>query len=254
MTGLSALTSRTRLRHGHRTKPPTLVRLDQVSLRDPLGKAVLHDFSFRIRAGERWQVAADDKRSALALLQCVADVQQPHSGTATIRGHVSWPMGKLSGLSPLLSSADNFRFFAGVYGQRGHIKAEQELLRSLCNFDEKIWIRPFKKLPQTLKQRFKLALGLVFDFDLYVFDPGAYAPLLRQGCWDDHWQAILEQRIRERAVITIAGDRLGIAERCQRCLVIRDGRLVDKGRVAQGRTSMPAAPRLRPRSRRRPTL
>lgn len=254
MAFLSALTARTRRRHSHHTKPPMLVRLDRVSLRDPLGNAVLHNLSFRIRAGERWQVAANDKRTILALLQCVAEFQQPHTGKVILRGHVSWPMGQLNGLSPLLSCADNFRFFAGVYGERGRIQMEQELLRTLCNFDEKLWIRPFKQLPQTLKKQFKLALGLVFDFDLYVFDPEAFMPLLRQGCWSDPWQAILEQRIRERAVITMAGDSLGIAERCQHCLVIRDGRLLAKGELAECSASLADIASLKAGSRRRPRL
>ena len=231
MSALNALTLRTRLRHAHHTKPPVLVSLQQVTLRDDFGHLAFQDLSFRIRAGERWQVVADDRRTAKGLLNCIAGLQQPASGAVLVGSHVSWPLGRLTGLSALLSGAENVRFIAGVYGETGNVEHELGLIRRLCAFEDKLWERPFKQLPNPFRQRFKLALSLAFDFDLYLLDPMALAPLRRQGVWSEAWQAILEQRLRERAVIAISGDRFGISDRCTHSLVFGQGQLLVKGRT-----------------------
>jgi len=231
MSGLNTLTPRTRRRYAHHTKPPILVSLQQLSLRDDFGHLLLEDFSFRVRAGQRWQVVADDRRIAHGLLNCIAGLQQPAQGKLVVRSHVSWPLGQLTGLSGLLSCTENVRFMGGVYGEAGNFERELGLIRQLCAFDETLWDRPFKQLPNPAKQRFKLALSLAFDFDLYLLDPMALAPLRRQGVWSEAWQGILEQRLRERAVVAIGGDRFGIADRCTHALVFEQGQVLVKGRT-----------------------
>jgi capsular polysaccharide transport system ATP-binding protein len=231
MPALNALTPRTRRRHAHHTKPPILVSLQRVTLRDDFGHLAFQNLSFRIRAGERWQVVADEQRTANGLLHCIAGLKQPAHGAVVVRSHVSWPLGRLTGLSALLSCAENVRFIAEVYGETGNVEHELDLIRQLCEFEDKFWERPFKQLPNPVKQRFKLALSLAFDFDLYLLDPTALAPLRRQGVWSEAWQAILEQRLRERAVIAIGGDRFGIADRCTHSLVFGQGQLLVKGRT-----------------------
>lgn len=229
MSALNALTPRTRRRHAHRKRPPILVSLDKVSLQDEQNQPVLDGLDFQIRAGERWQVFCDSHLLRTRFLQCVAGVLPPASGTVTIRGHVSWPLGQLTGLNNRLSCAENSRFLAGIYGQLGRKEEHHSLVRQLCAFSVKRWSEPLKHLDGASRQRFRLALSLAFDFDLYVLDPSAFRSLGRPGTWTEPWQATLDRRLRERAVITLAPDELGLGVLCRRGLVLEHGRLLVKG-------------------------
>ncbi len=229
MVASPCLTARTHRRHGHRNKPPTLVHLDRVSLSHPQGETGLSDLSLRIRGGERWQVFCDDRRIRSSLLQCVAGLLPPTSGVVTIRGHVSWPLGQVSGLSSKLSCAENSRFLAGIYGRPGEREHDLDLIRRLCGFSTARWSEPLNQLSGACKQHFRLALSLAFDFDLYVLDPSALRALRREGGWSEHWQATLQQRLQQRAVITIGSDDLGVADSCRKGLVVAQGQVVAKG-------------------------
>ena len=129
--------------------------------------------------------------------------------------------------------------------QLNNLERELDLIRQLCAFEAKLWDRPFKALPNQAKRKFKLALTLAFDFDLYLLDPMALASLRRQGGWSEAWQVILEQRLRERAVIAIGGDRFGIAECCTHSLVFGRGELLVKGRTENCEDQIQIALRLR---------
>jgi capsular polysaccharide transport system ATP-binding protein len=245
MAVLNALTPRTRRRHAHRSKPPTLVHLDRVSLRHPKGETALHDLSLRIRGGERWQVFCDDRRVRTSLLQCVAGLLPPASGAVTIRGHVSWPLGQAAGLSNKLSCGENSRFLAGIYGQPGRKEEHLDLIRQLCGFSSALWVEPLNQIDGVSKYRFRLALSLAFDFDLYVLDPSAFRNLRRQGGWTDLWQTTLDRCLRERAVISLGPDDLGVGELCRKGLVLEQGRVLAKGSLERCQTLLAERPRQR---------
>lgn len=232
MAALDALTPRTRRSHVHLTKPPTLVHLHRVSLRYSHGEIALNNLSLRIRGGERWMVFCDDKHLRGLLLQCVAGILSPQRGSVTIKGHVSWPLGRISGLSSILSCEENTRFLSGVYGHVGQREQELDLVRRLCGFSTANWTMPIKKLDGASKQCFRLALSLAFDFDLYVIDPSAFRSLRRQGRWREPWQLTLERRLRERAVVCLAPDDLGVGTFCRKGLVLEKGRVLAKGSLA----------------------
>jgi capsular polysaccharide transport system ATP-binding protein len=235
MAAANFLTARTKWRQGHHTKSPTLVHLDRVSMCNPHGEKVLSDLSLRIRGGERWKVLCDDKRVGSSLLKCVAGLLTPTSGLVTIVGHVSWPLGHASGLSNKLSSAENSRFLSGIYGQPGQRDQDIDLIRRLCGFSTSRWNEPLNKISGACNQRLRLALSLAFDFDLYVVDPSAFRTLHRQGDWNEHWQTMLQQRLQERAVITIGSDDLGVANSCRKGLVLEKGQVIAKGSLERCR-------------------
>jgi capsular polysaccharide transport system ATP-binding protein len=209
-----------------------------VSLRHPRGKTTLRDLSFRIRAGERWQVLSDNRLLSACLLRCVAGLTPPQAGAVTIRGHVSWPLGQVSGLSRQLSCAENSRFFAGVYGQHGQREQELHLIQQLSDLNSAHWQQPYSKLPAASQHQFKLALSLAFDFDLYVLDPTALLGLHRRGAWTEEWQALLQRRLQERAVITLGSDKLGVADHCRKGLVLSQGRMLAQGRLERCQTAL----------------
>jgi len=235
MTVLRALTPRTRQRHAHHTRPPVLVQLDDVTLRDPAGRPLVQNLSWCIRAGQRWALFCDDRPAATALLRCIAGLQQPQQGQVEIKGHVSWPLGQVSGLSPKLSALENSVVLAGIYGDGGQNAQVLEEIRKLGGLDVAQWKKPIKQLPALTKTKLHLALSLAFDFDLYVIDPAVIRPLVRASEWNEIWQRRLENRCRRRALVTLSVAPLQLDATCRRALVLKQGRVVTRGSLSMCR-------------------
>ena len=233
MTVLDVLSPRTRRRHAHVTKPPTLVHIDRATRLNEDKVPVFSDLSLRIRAGQRWVLFCKEQEAITALLQCLAGLQQPEQGAVTIRGHVSWPLGQVAGVSNKLSCAENCRFLAGIYGQRGQINQDLALVEELMALQREQWLRPLVKLPSAVKTRLKLALSLAFDFDLYLIDASGLQHFRRTPLWTDTWQGLLEQRLRTRAVLSAGLIPMEVGGAGAKGLVLVKGQLVKKGSLAE---------------------
>jgi len=233
MAVLHVLTARTGLRHVHRTKPPSLVHLERATKLAPSGKAAFADLSLRIRAGQRWVVFSRELHTRSALLQCVAGLQVPERGAVTIRGHVSWPLGQVPGLSGKLSCAENSRFLLGIYGQRGQLEVELALVQELMDLSQEEWGEPLGHHSVGIRNRFKLALSLTCDFDLYVIGASPLLAFRQSPGWTEPLQTLLERRLQTRAVLSSGVQPLAGLEAGSRGLVLAEGKLVMKGALAE---------------------
>jgi ABC-type polysaccharide/polyol phosphate transport system ATPase subunit len=229
MAVLDVLSPRTGRRYAHRTKPPMLVHLERATKLAPSGAVAFADLSLRIHAGQRWVVFSQERDSRSALLQCVAGLQQPERGSVTIRGHVSWPLGQLPGLSGKFSCAENSRFLLGIYGQRGHLEEELALVQELMGISREQWCGPFSKQPVDIKSSLKLALTLACDFDLYVINDTPLLAFRQSPRWKEPWQTLLERRLQTRAVLSSGVQPVAGLESGSRGLVLTEGKLAMKG-------------------------
>jgi ABC-type polysaccharide/polyol phosphate transport system ATPase subunit len=233
MAVLDVLSPRTGRRHAHRTKTPTLVHLERATKLAPSGTAAFADLSLRVRAGQRWVVFSQERDSRSALLQCVAGLQQPERGSVTIRGHVSWPLGQVPGLSGKLSCDENSRFLLGIYGQRGHLEEELALVQELMGISREQWCGPLGNQRGAIMSRLKLALSLACDFDLYVINDTPLLAFRQSPCWTEPWQILLERRLQTRAVLCGGVQPLVGLEAGSKGLVLAEGKLVMKGALAE---------------------
>lgn len=232
MLALEALTQRTRRRHQHRTKAPTLVHLQRATKLRESSTADFTNLNLRIRAGQHWVVLSQDHDSCNALLQCVAGFQQPDQGTITIRGHVSWPLGQVAGLSNKLSCAENSRFLVGIYGQRGEREQELAMVQGLMNLSHDHWHSPLVKLSGDIRSRLKLALSLACDFDLYLIDSLALRKFRQSSLWSTKWQDLLDHRLQTRAVLSAGMPPFSRNEETAKGLVLDKGNILMKGTLA----------------------
>lgn len=232
MVRLDALTPRTRRHHAHRTKSPTLVHLECATKLHGDRTPAFQDLSFRIRAGQRWVVFCKERATNSALLQCVAGLQQPDRGKVTIRGHVSWPLGQVPGLSNQLSCAENSRFLLGIYGHRAQRDQELALVQELLDVSREQWLCPLENQPGEIRTRLKMALSLTCDFDLYLIDSVIFMKFRRTQRWTESWQNLLERRLETRAVLTTGTDLLTGSVGHVKGLVLSNGKLELKGALA----------------------
>jgi ABC-type polysaccharide/polyol phosphate transport system ATPase subunit len=211
-----------------------LVQLENVTVRGAGVTPLLNALNLRLRAGQRLAVFCQGRQarqSALALLRCIAGMQRPDAGRVVIEGHASWPFGQVPGLSNLLSAEENCVVLVGLYGDR-HEHADQ--LHQVCDLvglSPQQWRQPLKLLPGPLKQRLKLALSLVFDFDLHLIDPAAVRPLIQAGNWTDQWQQALAARLQRRGLVAVGGGPLHLETHCRRGLVLREGAIATSGSI-----------------------
>jgi ABC-type polysaccharide/polyol phosphate transport system ATPase subunit len=190
--------------------------------------------SLRIRSGERWAVLTRDAKAAGLLLHCAAGLEKPDQGEVHVLGHVSWPVGTISGLSKRLSCAENSRFLVGVYGQQGQQDRELDHLRDLLAIPLEQWKQPLGSLPRQLQNRYRLALSLLFDFDLYLFSERILNVVERQGESSPAWKSLMEERLEKRACLVIGNASGPIRRHCERAVVLHGGQVALQGTMEAG--------------------
>ena len=129
---------------------------------------LLDGVSFSLNSGDRIAVFAESRDEADALLYCASGVVPVQSGNVTIRANVSWPLGQPAALVGTLSARQNAAFIQRIYGSKSTRHNELELISNLCDFEGDYFEQPLRTFNGSMKERFKLALSLAFNFDVYV--------------------------------------------------------------------------------------
>lgn len=229
MKTMQILTPRSQRKHEHRSKPATLVHVDRATHKIVGRGVVFEQISLRIRAGETWVIFSTNGEGGSRLLRCISGLEDIDEGSIKIKAHVSWLMGHPNGINNALSAAENSRFLAGVFGNRKTRAEELEVIQSLSGLAEQAWKEPLKNLKSLQKLSFRLAVSMAFDFDLYIIDPSVFRPLRQTTFWSKKWEKVLGSRFTNRAILTCGEDEMGIANKCQKAVVIDRGKVVAKG-------------------------
>jgi ABC-2 type transport system ATP-binding protein len=149
------------------------------------------------------------------------DVLGEPAGSAGLRRRVGYMTQSLSVYSDL-SVRENVRYFARLYGV-GADRVE-EVIRTVA-LDE-FGDRVLQHLSGGQKARVSLAAALLGEPDLLVLDEPTVGldPLLRRDLWN------LFHRLADGGTTLIVSSHvMDEAERCERLLLLRDGRLIATG-------------------------
>lgn len=197
-------------------------------------RTVLHNLSFTVPRGTVVGLLGPSGSGKTTLLRCVVGVQIVRSGTVTVLGLPagSAPLRRTVGYLTQAPSVyadltvrENARYFASLYGL-GAAEADAAItdvgLASAAG-----------QLVQTLsggqRSRASLACAMLGKPDVLVLDEPTVGqdPLLREELW---------QRFHELAAggttLIVSSHVMDEANRCDRLLFIRDGRLVADGTPA----------------------
>ena len=145
-------------------------------------------------------------------------------------------MPQIFGLYQDLSVKENLIFFAQIFGMTGEqiSKKMPELLEfaSLNAFENRL----AGKLSGGMKQKLALCSCLIHEPKLLILDePGAGVdPISRQEFWD-----ILNSLVEKGILVIVATTYMDEAERCNRVIYLREGRICADGSVSQIRDSYP---------------
>jgi ABC-2 type transport system ATP-binding protein len=212
---------------------PYAVEVDAVAKR--FGKIVALDkATLKIRRGEVYGLLGPNGAGKTTLIRSLVGLVAPEEGTVTVLGRrmpelevlarVGY-MTQQAALYPDLSAEENVHFFGAINGRVDGVREALEFVE--------LWDRR-KSVVATLsggmRTRCSLACALVHKPELLLLDEPTVGvdPQLRVQLWD---------RFRQMAAagtsILISSHVMDEAERCDRLGLIRFGRLLAEGTVAE---------------------
>jgi ABC-2 type transport system ATP-binding protein len=197
-------------------------------------QVALDGISLRIRRGEVYGLLGPNGAGKTTLIRSMVGLVAPEKGMVTVLGqrmpqlnvlaHVGY-MTQQAALYPDISAEENAHFFGAIYGRVDGVREALELVD--------LWDRR-KSVVSTLsggmRTRLSLACALVHKPDLLLLDEPTVGvdPQLRVQLWD---------RFRKMAAdgisIVVSSHVMDEAERCDRLGLIRFGKLLAEGTVAE---------------------
>lgn len=172
------------------------------------------------------------------LLRSVVGVQQPTAGHVQVLGYAAGApqlrtrVGYVTQAPSVyadLTVLENLRYFAAALGMRGW-RREDAVVRvvkevDLASYADKLVAR----LSGGQYSRVSLAVALLNKPDLLVMDEPTVGldPMVRRELWQ-----VFQRLVREGTTLLVSSHVMDEADRCDRLLLMRDGRLLaDAGRA-----------------------
>ncbi|MFM9102476.1 MAG: hypothetical protein ACKOPS_14580, partial [Cyanobium sp.] len=124
------------------------------------------NLSLQIFPGDRLAIFAVNGPESRALVACLSGVESLDSGRLVQEGSVSWPLGTNEAFSNKLSGYVNAKFAAEVYSRPGETDLNLRLIRELSGLTDQLFHKPLSDLSTAMKDALKLAVSMVFDFDV----------------------------------------------------------------------------------------
>ena len=197
-------------------------------------RRALDGVSLRVKSGEVYGLLGPNGSGKTTLIRSLVGLVEPDAGTVRVLGS-SIPnlrvlsqvgyMTQAAALYPDLSVEENVQFFAAIYGAASGVRPALEMVE--------LWERRSSvvgTLSGGMRTRASLACALVHRPRVLLLDEPTVGvdPQLRRQFWN---------RFREMAsqgvTILVSSHVMDEAERCQRLGLIRAGRLLAEGTVAE---------------------
>lgn len=192
------------------------------------GTTVLHDLSFGIAAGEVTGLLGPSGGGKTTLMRALVGVQMVTAGTVTVLGA---PAGSAAlrrrigyvtqapSVYDDLTVVENLRFFGDVLG----VGADRvEACLDLVDLAEQR-SRVVHRLSGGQRSRVSLAVALLAEPDLLVLDEPTVGldPVLRRDLW-----RTFHDIAGAGAAVLVSSHVMDEADRCDRLLLLREGRLI----------------------------
>ncbi len=199
------------------------------------GREVLHDLDFEIAAGEVLGLLGPSGCGKSTLLRSVVGVQAGISGSLEVLGEPAGAKGlrgrigyvtQAASVYDDLSVVENLHFFARVLGAgRADVDRCLERIDLVAERDHLV-----RRLSGGQRSRVSLAVALLGKPDLLVLDEPTVGldPVLRRDLWN------LFHELADGGIgLIVSSHVMDEARRCDRLLLMREGRLLASGSPAE---------------------
>ena len=194
----------------------------------------LDSVSLRVRTGEVYGLLGPNGSGKTTLIRALVGLVRIDSGSVTVLGRRMPELGVLSrvgymtqaaALYPDLSVEENLRFFAAINGAEDDVDAALAFVE-LAERRKSV----VATLSGGMRTRASLACALVHKPRLLLLDEPTVGvdPQLRRQFWDR-----FAAMAAEGTTIVVSSHVMDEAERCQRLGLIRFGKLLAEGSVAE---------------------
>src|SRR6266849_3304016 len=197
-------------------------------------QTALDGVSLRVRRGEVYGLLGPNGAGKTTLIRSLVGLVAPEKGTVTVLGrripqlevlaHVGY-MTQQAALYPDLSAEENVHFFGAI---NGRVDGVREALEFVDLWDRRKSV--VSTLSGGMRTRCSLACALVHKPDLLLLDEPTVGvdPQLRVQLWDG-----FRKMAAGGTSIVVSSHVMDEAERCDRLGLIRFGKLLAEGTVAE---------------------
>lgn len=181
---------------------------------------VLDSISFSFPARTNIGILGRNGAGKSTLLRVIAGTEQADSGAVRRRGTVSWPIGFTGGFSGSLSGEENCRFVARIYGAD-----VDEVVGFTMEFAElgEYFQMPVKTYSSGMRARLAFGLSMAIEFDAYLVDE---VTAVGDSRFQQKCRAAFQERSGRSSVIIVSHQLSTVRDYCQRCAVLKDGKLL----------------------------
>lgn len=229
-----------------RTAPPAAVSLRGLTRR--FGELTAVDgLTFDVAPGELFGIVGPDGAGKTTTMRMLAGILRPSAGTAHILGidvgedpeavkpHIAY-MAQRFGMYDDLTVQENLDFYADLYRvPKAERPARLERLYRFSRLDE-FSERLAGKLSGGMKQKLALSCSLIHQPDILLLDEPTFGvdPISRRELW-----LILHEMVAEGVTVVVTTSYLDEAERCDRVVLLDEGRelALDRPRALQASLS-----------------
>lgn len=154
-------------------------------------------------------------------LRILAGTEQPDAGRVVHHGRVSWPIGFAGGFNGTLSGEENCRFVARLYGT--DLDATVGFAMEFAELGG-YFTMPVRTYSAGMRARLAFGLSMAVDFDVYLVDEitAVGDRRFQQKC-----RNAFAERSNRSSVIMVSHQHATIRQYCDRCSILRDGRLYE---------------------------
>jgi ABC-2 type transport system ATP-binding protein len=192
------------------------------------GNEVLRELTFTVRPGEVTGLLGPSGCGKTTLMRAIVGVQRIAAGAVTVFGERAGSAGLRSRIGYVtqapsvyddLTVEENLRFFAAVLGATDH--RVDACIRVVELHAERSKV--VGKLSGGQRSRVSLAVALLDEPDLIVLDEPTVGldPVLRRDLWQT-----FHRLAGEGAAVFVSSHVMDEATRCDRLMLMRDGRII----------------------------
>jgi ABC-2 type transport system ATP-binding protein len=207
---------------------------------------VLQDLSLAIAPGEIYGLLGPNGAGKTTTINILCNLLQADSGSVEVNGQpISSATKQIIGVAPqetllyrTLTCAENLNFFASLYGIRGAQQRRQvQACLAAVGLAERA-NQPAETLSGGMQRRLSMAIALIHQPKLVILDEPTTG--LDIEARYEVWELI--RRLREQgSTVLLTTHLLDEAERlCQRIGILKQGRIVVEGTLAELRQLIPA--------------
>lgn len=189
----------------------------------------LKDVSFEIRRGERVGIIGRNGAGKSTLLKILSRITEPTTGRVEIRGRVASLLEVGTGFHPELTGRENIYLNGAILGMtRREIRSKFDEIVDFAEV-EKFLDTPVKRYSSGMYVRLAFAVAAHLEPEILVVDE-----VLAVG--DASFQKKCLGKMEDvadregRTVLFVSHQMPMVASLCNRCLLMRDGRMTDDGR------------------------